>query len=243
MKLTIASVACIVQLAACATVPPGPKDPRDKFERTNRSVYKFNHGLDRAVLRPVTVAYVKVTPKPVRKGISNFLSNLTYPVTILNDYLQGKAKDGFSDIARFSVNTVVGIGGIFDPATRWGLEKHDKDFGQTLGKWGVPPGPFVMIPLLGPSTVRDAPAKIVDRFVSPGSYLTDAPEAIALAGGGVVNTRSDLLNTDRVIDTAYDPYAFVRNAWLQRRDFHVHDGQLPPEPEPAIDGSTSATGP
>ncbi len=224
----VGAFAISLQLGACATLP-GPPAPQDRFERANRTVFKFNTAVDHAVLRPVARGYVKVTPQPVRRGISNFLANLDYPVTIVNDYLQGKVRDGSRDVARFAVNTVIGAGGFFDPATRWGLERHDEDFGQTLGKWGLPPGPFLMIPLLGASTVRDAPAKLVDRFVTPSSYFNDPPVTLGLVGMGVVNTRAGLLDTDALVDSAYDPYAFVRDAWLQRREFKVRDGQVPPD--------------
>ncbi len=126
-KLTIgAALAAALLLSGCATLPPGSKpDPRDRFERANRSVYAFNTAVDHAILRPVAHGYVKITPKPVRRGISNFLANIDYPITILNDALQGKAHDGLSDIARFGINTVVGVGGLFDPATHWGFERQD----------------------------------------------------------------------------------------------------------------------
>jgi phospholipid-binding lipoprotein MlaA len=229
-------------LGGCATVPSGTPDPRDRFERANRSVYKFNTALDHAVLRPVARTYVKLTPQPVRRSVGNFLSNIAYPVTIVNDYLQGKPRDGFSDIGRFGVNTVIGIGGLFDPATHWGLEKHDEDFGQTLGKWGVPSGPFLMIPVLGPSTVRDAPAKLVDGVFTPSTYLNNPPVTIGLFAIGAVNTRAELLDTDQMIESAYDPYAFVRNAWLQRRESKVRDGNVAPEEVPLNDPDPAAVG-
>jgi phospholipid-binding lipoprotein MlaA len=119
-------------LGGCASLPSGKPDPSDRFERVNRSVYSFNRAIDHAVIRPVTRTCVKITPSPVRRSISNFLSNLDYPVTIVNDFLQGKIHDGLSDVGRLGVNTIVGIGGLFDPASHWGMEKHDEDFGLTL---------------------------------------------------------------------------------------------------------------
>jgi phospholipid-binding lipoprotein MlaA len=231
----LVAVAVALQFAGCATLPSGTPDPRDRFERANRSIYKFNSALDHAVVRPVARAYVKVTPRPVRRSVSNFLSNFEYPVTIVNDFLQGKGRDGFSDIARFGVNTVIGIGGLFDPASHWGLDKHDEDFGQTLGKWGVPSGPYLMLPLLGPSTVRDAPAKLVDRVATPDTYINDLTLTLGLGAAKIVDTRAGLLNADQMIDSAYDPYAFVRNTWLQRREFKVRDGKVPAAEEPTSD--------
>jgi phospholipid-binding lipoprotein MlaA len=228
----VAALAAALLLGGCATLPPGSKpDPRDRFERANRSVYAFNQALDHAVLRPVARAYVKVTPRPARRCISNFLANIDYPITIINDALQGKVHDSLSDVARFGINTVVGIGGLFDPATHWGFQKHDEDFGQTLGKWGVHSGPYLMLPILGPSTVRDAPARVVDHFSSPRPYILDTNEDLGLSVVGAVDKRAGLLDTDALIDKAYDPYAFLRNAWLQRREFQVRDGKVGPDDE------------
>jgi len=232
-KMTlVAALAAALLLGGCATLPPGSKpDPRDRFERVNRSVYAFNKAVDHAVLRPVARAYVKVTPQPVRRCIANFLGNIDYPITIINDALQGKVHDGLSDAARFGINTVVGIGGLFDPATHWGFEKHDEDFGQTLGKWGVHAGPYLMLPILGPSTMRDAPAKVVDHFSTPRTYFLDTNADLGFSVAAAVDKRAGLLDTDELIDKAYDPYAFLRNAWLQRREYQVRDGDVPPDEE------------
>lgn len=230
-RLTIvAAFAAALLLGGCATLPPGSKpDPRDRFERANRSVYAFNKTIDHAVLRPVARGYVKVTPQPVRRGISNFLANIDYPITIINDALQGKVHDGLRDAARFGINTVVGVGGLFDPATHWGFEKHDEDFGQTLGKWGVHSGPYLMLPIFGPSTVRDAPAKVIDHFSTPRTYFLSTNADLGLSVVGAVDKRAGLLDTDEMIDNAYDPYAFLRDAWLQRREYQVRDGNVPPD--------------
>jgi phospholipid-binding lipoprotein MlaA len=211
-------------LVGCASLPEGSKrDPRDHVERFNRSMYKFNTALDHAILRPVARGYVKVTPHPVRKGVTNFFGNLGYTKTIGNDIFQGKFRDFGSDIARFVVNTTVGIGGVFDPASRWGLDKHNRDFGQTLGKWGLPTGTYLMLPLLGPSDVRDAFGLIPDRFMSIEGQINDPIIQASLTVTDKVNGRANLLPFDHVIDTAYDPYALVRNFWFQRRDHKVHD--------------------
>jgi phospholipid-binding lipoprotein MlaA len=217
----ILALAC--SLLGCASLPEGSKrDPRDHIERFNRSIYKFNTVLDHAILRPVAHGYVKVTPHPVRTGISNFFGNLGYTKTIGNDILQGHLLDFGSDIARFVVNTTVGIGGVLDPATRLGLEKHDRDFGQTLGKWGLPTGTYLVLPVLGPSDLRDAVGLIPDRFMSIDGQINDTAIQVGLAVGEAINGRASLLPFDKAIDTAYDPYAFVRNVWFQRRDYKVH---------------------
>jgi phospholipid-binding lipoprotein MlaA len=224
-KLPLTAV-LVLLLSGCAAVPPGPRDARDPLERFNRSMYRFNDVVDRGVARPVAVAYTKVTPRPVRKGISNFLSNFSYPVVIANDLLQAKGRQALRDTGRLVVNTTVGIGGLFDPASRWGLAANNEDFAQTLGRWGVPAGPYLMLPVLGPSTVTDTVGRIGDQFVEPRTYVT-GPANRVLWGLNILDARAGLLETDQVIRRAFDPYVFVRNAYLQRRAFQIHDGQPP----------------
>lgn len=211
-------------LTGCATLPPGERDPRDRFERTNRAVYRFNDGLDRHIARPLAKGYVKVTPRPVRTGVSNFFQNLFYPTVIVNDLLQGKLKSFGGDTARLVVNTTLGIGGLFDPATQMGLPAGDEDFGQTLGKWGVPTGPYVVLPLIGPSNVRDTVGFAGDWFTDPKNYVRNDYVSLGLTGASLIDLRAELLATDDVLARAYDPYVFVRNAYLQRREFQVKDG-------------------
>jgi len=234
------AVALVLALGGCATLPSGKPDPNDRFERVNRSVYSFNRAIDHAVLRPVARAYVKITPGPVRRSVSNFLTNLDYPVTIVNDILQGKIHDGLSDVGRFGVNTIVGIGGLFDPASHWGLEKHDEDFGLTLAKWGVKSGPYLMLPILGPSTVRDAPGRLADRFLTPTTYVNNTGVQVGYFVVKGVNARAGVLAMDPMIDSAYDPYAFVRSAWLQRREYQIHGGKAPETMLPEEDSGRKA---
>ena len=223
---TMFVVAC--SLVGCASLPPGSKrDPRDHVERFNRSVYKFNSALDHAIVRPVARGYVKVTPQPVRTGVSNFLGNIEYTKTIGNDIFQGQFVDFGSDVARLVVNTTVGIGGIFDPASRWGLRKHNRDFGQTLGKWGLPTGSYLVLPLLGPSDVRDGLGLVPDHFMSIDGQINDPAVTVSLTLAGRIDGRSKLLPFDKVVDSAFDPYSFVRNIWFQRRDYMVHGGAAP----------------
>ena len=236
LNTLIATLVLACSLLGCASLPQGStRDPRDHIERFNRSMYKFNTALDHAILRPVARGYVKVTPHPVRTGISNFFSNLGYTKTIGNDAFQGHFLDFGSDIARFVVNTTVGIGGLFDPATRFGLDKHDRDFGQTLGKWGLPTGTYLMLPLLGPSDVRDAFGLIPDRFMSIEGQITDPVIQVSLTVTDKVNGRANLLPFDKVVDTAYDPYALVRNVWFQKRDHKVHGDAVPDDKVPGLD--------
>lgn len=227
-------------LSGCASLPSGKPDPRDRFERFNRAVYKFNTVLDHAILRPVARGYTKITPAPVRNSVNNFMINLTYPTTIINEFLQGKGNDGVSDSARLVVNTLFGIGGLFDPASKMGLDKHDQDFGQTLGHWGVHSGPYLMLPLLGPSSVRDTIGLLPDEYTTFRAYIRDPYVRWGLYVVDKVNTRSQLLDTDKVIDSAYDPYAFVRNAWLQRREYLIHPDAAPTDDltDPGEDSSS-----
>lgn len=216
---------CAGLLPACATLPSGERDARDPFERFNRSVYRFNDALDRGVARPTAKAYVKITPAPVRSGIGNFFRNLNSTTVIVNSLLQVKPKGFATETLRLVVNTTIGIGGLFDPASQLGIPSGDEDFGQTLGRWGAPAGPYVMLPFLGPSTVRDTVGIAADQFTDPKYYLLDDMWVkVGLTVLSLIDTRAGLLGTDEVLARSFDPYVFMRNAYLQRRDFQVRDG-------------------
>ena len=215
----------IALLTGCATTNMGT--PGDPLERVNRATHRFNSSIDRAVLRPVAVGYREHVPKIVQTGIGNFLDHLAYTTTIANDLLQLKIKDTLIDLGRFTVNSTLGLAGILDPATHFGIPKNDEDFGQTLGRWGVPSGPYLVVPFLGPSTVRDAPSIYVDvqTDLRIGDYLDTTTEWV-LVGISLVNRRAELLPFDATYESAYDQYAFIRNAWLQRREYQVRDGDV-----------------
>jgi phospholipid-binding lipoprotein MlaA len=231
MKNALVLLAGLV-LAGCASLPSGKPDPRDPWERFNRASFKVNDALDRAFLRPLTRGYVKVTPRVLRTGISNVFANLDNVTTIVNDALQGKMRDAGRDSARLLLNSTLGLGGLFDPASAVGLEKNDEDFGQTLGKWGVSSGPYLMIPLLGPSTVRDAFGRVPDRLTDPTHYLEDDSTRYTITAVEIVDLRASLLDLDDDLAQSFDRYAFVRNAWLQRREYKVKDGNVD---EPSFD--------
>jgi phospholipid-binding lipoprotein MlaA len=218
-------------LGGCAsTGATQAKNPRDPWEGMNRGLYKFNDVVDRATLKPAAKGYKKVTPEWFRRGVGNFFSNLQYPATIINQLLQGKPKLAARDTGRLLTNTLLGFGGILDPASRVGLEKNDEDLGQTLGAWGVPSGPFIMLPFLGPTTVRDAPSSFAEFFIDPLTYADVKWEVLWGARAlDVVDVRAQYLSLDPVIERSYDPYAFVRNSWLQRREYQVRDGDVPEE--------------
>lgn len=224
-RLTALLVALL--LAGCATT--GDANPRDPWEGFNRKAYAFNETLDENVLKPAATGYVKVVPAPAREGVNNFFGNVGDVATGLNNFLQGKPKEGASDLGRVVVNTVFGVFGLWDIATPLGLEKHNEDFGQTLGVWGVGSGPYLMLPLLGPSSARDAPARAVD----PSWYYTsllDTGTYYGLWTLDKLNTRANLLQAEGVLQqAALDKYSFIREAWLQRRRSQVYDGSPPRE--------------
>jgi phospholipid-binding lipoprotein MlaA len=243
--IVCAALAALLALSGCAALPPGARpEPRDRFERTNRAIYRFNVAVDHAMLRPTARAYVRITPRGVRTAVSNFLSNLSYTTTILNDFLQGQWRHGAIDTARLTVNTLFGLGGLFDVATPSGLDRHSADFGQTLGKWGVHSGPYVMLPLLGPSSVRDSFGLLADEYTTVRSYLIDPYVRWSLFSVDLLDHRASLLPEDRYIDQSFDPYAFIRSVWLQRREYQIHGDRATEEPAPdAGDGSGDAPPP
>jgi phospholipid-binding lipoprotein MlaA len=201
----------------------------DPIEPFNRAMYKVNDIGDRYVVRPVAVGYQRGLPPQMRSGIKNFFSNIKYPVTIVNDFLQGKFRDGGRDTGRFVLNTTVGLFGFFDPATRIGLMENDEDFGQTLGKWGVGEGPYIVLPVFGPRTLRHLTGDLADSPLTPLIDITNDNIDIAWALWGVyqVDKRSHLLEVDQQVFDAYDPYLFVRDAYLQNRRYRMHDGDVP----------------
>jgi phospholipid-binding lipoprotein MlaA len=212
----------------CATAPAGISD-YDPLEQLNRKVYSFNDGFDRHVMTPVANAYTRVTPRPVQTSVSKFYKNLTYPNVILNDFLQGKLGTGIRDTGRFVLNSTVGILGLFDPASHLGLAVHNEDAGQTLAVWGVRQGPYLMLPFAGPTTVRDAPDLVTMTMTNPLFYVVNPYITIPLALLGFIDYRvqaSPSINLVR--ESALDPYLFVREGYLQHREFLIFDGHPPP---------------
>ena len=241
-------VAAGMMLSACATVPADSgSDPRDPIESFNRQVFEFNEVVDRAVLKPVAQAYEFVLPEPVRDCVSNIFSNFREPSNAINNLLQGKPVDAASDTCRFVVNSTIGLLGCFDPARQMGLEKHNEDFGQTLGRWGIGSGPYLVVPILGPSTVRDAIGIYgAEPYLDINFYIDNVRVRNAILGTRVVNQRAELLQTDDLISgAALDKYRFIRDGYLQRRRSLVYDGSPPPAAEdvssqPAPGGTPSA---
>jgi phospholipid-binding lipoprotein MlaA len=227
--MRLATLAALgLSLAGCATT--GTPDPADPFQPMNRGVYSFNDTLDRAALKPVAVAYHDHTPSWFQTGVGNFFTNLTYPGTALNDLLQGKLVAAGQDTLRFVINTTLGWGGVLDVASGAALPQHQEDLGQTLGKWGVPAGPYLMVPFLGPSTVRDLPSRVSETFLQPLYWFNYGNARWGSLGLSLVDTRARLLPLDETLDGVYDKYAFIRNGYLQRRQFLIYDGNPPEEP-------------
>ncbi len=245
MRLALAVVAAGA-LGGCVTLPPDrPRSPQDPWESWNRGVYRFNSAMDKAIARPAARAYVKVVPHPIRTGVSNFFANINTPTVMINDALQGKFLAAANDLGRFVLNTTVGIAGVLDPATSAGLDRNEEDFGLTLGHWGVHPGPFVELPILGPSDLRDGPAKVVDAYTKPTQYIKNPYIAYGIYLPYLVDLRAGLLPLDETLRNVYDPYAFVRDAYLARRAYLVSDGKMIDEQlvDPGAEDSPAAGGP
>lgn len=220
----LAIVLTIVAMEGCATAPANPSDP---WEGANRKVFAFNESLDAHVMKPVAEGYVKVTPSAVRAGVGNFFGNIADAWTSVNQVLQGKLGEGISDAGRVVVNTTFGLFGVFDVATGLGVEKHQEDLGQTLAVWGLPPGPYLVLPFIGPSTARDGPAHIADTIWYAG-LIADPSAYWSTWGTDKVNSRAEIMPAEKVLDeAALDRYAFIRDAWLQHRRSQIYDGNPP----------------
>jgi phospholipid-binding lipoprotein MlaA len=222
-------------LAGCATGPDA--DPRDPLEPWNRAVYKFNDKVDQAVARPVASAYRRVVPGQIRDRVRNFFANLADPFIGINDFLQGKPEDGFTDWMRFIVNSSFGLFGLHDMATEVGLEKHNEDFGQTFGRWGAGTGPYLVLPFLGSSNLRDGVGAAFDIYTDPLRLVEPDRVQYSLWALRLTQTRADLLDASRILEEAsLDKYTFQRDAYLQRRRSLVYDGHPPREKEPEDEG-------
>lgn len=225
---------CFAVLQGCASTPKDGDqalDPVDPHEKFNRASYDFTDKIDRAVFEPVVNTYIDYVPDAAQRSIGNFYDNLAYPNVALNSFLQGKVKQGAEDTLRFFVNSTIGMFGLFDMATHMGLQKHDEDFGQTLGVWGVKPGSYLFVPLIGPSSERDVtniPIGLVTNVLFYAGLAVGTYFAAPLTILGAIDKRARLVGPMRIRDeAALDPYLFVREASMQQREFLVHDGKLP----------------
>lgn len=238
------SIIFMILVSGCSSVPKNgyERDEADPHEEINRVSYNFTDSIDRMLLEPVVDVYVDYVPAGTQRSIGNFYDNLAYPNVMLNAFLQGKVSQGFSDSLRFIVNSTVGFFGLFDMATHMGLKKNDEDFGQTLGVWGVDTNSYVFIPFLGPSSDRDAadiPVSVATNVLFYAGYVAGAAVLAPLTALGAIDKRARMAGPMKIRDqAALDPYLFVREAYLQQREYLVHDGELPPETydDPIIDG-------
>ena len=231
LLVRLATACAVLLLAGCATVGPPSKD--DPLEPWNRAMYEVHQVVDGKIVKPAVQAYVDVTPRPIQSGIRNFFGNLDDVVSDMNDFLQWKLDKAGNDMGRVMINSFFGLGGIIDIASDAGIEKGNEDFGQTFGVWGIPQGPYLFIPLLGPSSVRDGTGLIVRAYASPLAYIvTDVPVRNILYGIGFVDARAQALQGESFVDqAALDRYTFIRRAYLQRRAYLVRDGKPAPESE------------
>ena len=228
----VAILAGIVALGGCASTPDKFRDPRDPLELYNRAMHRFNTDFDNAFLKPVAKGYKYVTPEPVDRGITNFFNNIDDVTSAVNNLLQFKLSRFGTDVGRVAVNSTVGLVGVLDVATNLGLPSYKEDFGQTLGYWGLGPGPYFVIPILGPSTIRDTVGLAGDIAVDPFFSVSKNEIYWGAVVLRVVDRRADLLKSSDIMEeAAVDPYTFLRDAYLQRRRYKVYDGNPPPETE------------
>jgi phospholipid-binding lipoprotein MlaA len=220
----------LAALGGCATPASISGDPAEGF---NRAMFAFNEGLDAVAIKPAAKGYEFVTPEVVRTGVSNFFGNVADIFIGVNSLLQGKPADAGGDLGRFAINSTFGIFGLFDVASDLGLEKHDEDFGQTFGRWGVAPGPYLVVPVFGPRTARDTVGLVLDVYTDPVSQVDRAAVRNSLTGLRLISDRAAMLPADKVIEeAALDKYSYIRDAYLQRRTFKIYDGN-PPRPSDA----------
>jgi phospholipid-binding lipoprotein MlaA len=234
-------------LMGCAS-QQAAKNPDDPLEPWNRKTYTFNNSVDKAVLKPMAKGYQKVTPSSVDKGVTNFFNNIGDVGVSVNDLLQLKFLQSGMDVSRFLINSTVGLAGIFDVASKLKLPKHNEDFGQTLGFWGVPSGSYTVLPLLGASSPRDAVGLLGDALLNPLTYVSlfgGAAASAATTGSTVLDvtdTRADLMSTEKIVDEgAVDRYDFIKNAYQQHREYLIHDGNPPEEGDDLLSEDPNAT--
>lgn len=224
LRKSLAAACLVALLTGCAT-SGNPKDPIEGF---NRAMFAFNEGVDTVVIKPVAKGYDAVVPAPVRTGVANFFGNIADLFIGINNLLQGKPDQAFSDFGRVVINTTIGILGLFDVASEAGLEKHEEDFGQTFGRWGVGDGAYVVLPFFGPRTVRDTVGLVLDVKTDPVANVSDVATRNSLLALRLIDNRADLLPADKVIEeAALDKYSYVRDGYLQRRRSLIHDGNPP----------------
>jgi phospholipid-binding lipoprotein MlaA len=228
MTRSTTTLLALLFLAGCASTaapPPDERHPRDPWEPYNRNVYAFNQAVDEAVIRPLAVGYDRVTPEFAQAGVRNFFTNVRAPIDLVNLMLQGRPGHAGEEFSRFFLNTVFGIGGLFDIATPVGLEQYEEDFGQTFAVWGWEDSRYFVLPFLGPSTVRDGLGRVPGVYSDVAWMWILEETSYAWLALEIINRRHALLPYDADIAAAYDPYTFVRDGWLQQRDYEITEGE------------------
>lgn len=236
-KLRIPAITAALVLAAGCATTSGERHPDDPWEGFNRGAFEFNQGLDKVIVKPVAKAYHYITPDLLEQGIENFTDNLAYPVTIVNLLLQGKFPEFGQALGRFVLNSTFGAAGLFDPATIEGIPRHNEDFGQTFAVWGWKDSPFLMLPFLGPSTLRDGIGRFPENFSSGIGLAASELDRYEPLAADILTLRVNLFDFDDDLEEAADPYLLVRDAYLQNREFEINDGETElPDYDEFLDG-------
>ena len=219
----------LILLSGCSYQNELINDLIDPLENRNRSIYTFNENLDEAILEPAADGYDYITPDFLQKGFNNFFDNINYPITIINQLLQGNIGESLQDTLRFTINTTIGIFGLFDPASSMGLTEHDEDFGQTLAVWGVKEGPYLMLPFFGPKTLRSLTGDLTDVLFNPLLNIDDTNLKIKTNLINILQDRSDLSTLEEELDNSFDPYQYIKDSYIQNRKYKINNGIITEE--------------
>ena len=225
--ITALLLATIAATGCASAPPPEERSPADPWEPLNRSISSFNHGLDRVTFRPIAKVYEAVVPSTARLGVTNFSSNLRTPLNVINLFLQGKVRKGFRETGRFLANSTFGVGGLIDVATDMGLERQNEDFGQTFAHWGVPDGPYVVVPIFGPWTLRGALALPLNFLADPLLHYDNSSIRDKVYFLRSIDARHRLFPAEALLEGSPDRYLTIRESWIQRRQFLIYDGDPP----------------
>ena len=225
----------LIFLSGCSYQNELINDPADPQESRNRSIYTFNENLDEAILEPAADGYDYITPNFLQKGFNNFFDNINYPVTIINQLLQGNIGDSLQDTLRFTINSSIGLLGLFDPASSMGLPEHDEDFGQTLAVWGIQEGPYLMLPFFGPKTLRSLAGDLTDVLFNPLLNIDDTNLKMKANIINILQDRSDLSTFEEELDNSFDPYQYIKDSYIQNRKYKIHNGDITEDDEVDFD--------
>jgi len=230
-KKPILIIFTLILLSGCSYQNELTNDPKDPLENRNRSIYAFNENMDEAILEPAADGYNYITPNFLQRGFNNFFGNVNYPITIINQLLQGNLEELLQDTLRFTINTTIGVFGLFDPASSIGLPEHDEDFGQTLAVWGVQEGPYLMLPFFGPKTLRSLAGDFTDVLFNPLLNIDDTNLKIKTNLINILQDRSDLSTLEEELDNSFDSYQFIKDSYIQNRNYKINNGDITDDDE------------